>query len=64
MGHGSTTCTAGGKCKDACEAHDWPSYLQCINPMRVNPDTAWNKKFLFWQQGLDHALTVPAGAQG
>ena len=64
VGPASATCTAGGRCKEAREAHDWPHDLACINPLRTSPDTEWNKKFLLWQQSLGHAVTLPEeGAQ-
>lgn len=64
VGPESTACTAGGRCRDAREAHDWPHPLACINPLRTSPDTEWNKTFLLWQQSLGHAVTLPEeGAQ-
>jgi len=64
VGPDSTTCTAGGHCSHAREAHAWPHDLACINPLRVTPDTEWNKNFLLWQRSLGHAVTLPEeGAQ-
>jgi len=59
VGPGSETCTAGGLCKQARDAHGWPNDLPCINPARVNADTDWHEKLLLWQQSLGRNVTFP-----
>lgn len=56
---GSTECAAGGQCKEARAALDWPNNLACVDPNRNDCDNEWKVSVLGLLKVRGHGVEIP-----
>ena len=63
---GSSTCCAGGQCKDARRVLDyWPDNLACVSPLKASMPKDWHKRVLelLQEQGFEVSLPHQAAVR-